>query len=298
MKTHQACLPVDLSDGLKMDAREARGLGALLADDYMRADPFPHIVIDGFLPEALIQRVRQDFPSQALESDVMFEIGYGGHHKRQIMPDDCNASAREFFAFMNSRPVLQFLEGLTGIEALIPDPYFNGGGFHEISRGGKLGVHADFRINGELHLQRRLNLLIYLNEQWDDAWRGHLELWDRPMLECRAKIAPLWNRCVVFSTDAQTWHGHPDELLTPEGVLRRSVAHYYYTASRSIYDEVPNLSTVYHARPDDTAAVRKEARRFRTEEYLRDFLPPIAMRALHKAGRLMRRLQPGKISGR
>jgi 2OG-Fe(II) oxygenase superfamily len=286
----EARLPIDLSDGLSMNAHEAFGLGTLLADGYAKADPFPHIVIDGFLPEALIQRVKSDFPDQGLKSDIVFEIGYGGQHKRQILPDECNASARQFFAFMNSRPMLRFLEGLTSIEALIPDPYFEGGGFHETKRGGKLGVHADFRINDRLHLRRRLNLLIYLNERWDDSWRGHLELWDRSMKECRVKVAPIWNRCVVFSTEARTWHGHPDELLTPEGVTRRSVALYYYTASRSIYDEVPNHSTIYQARPGDSAEVHDEARHFRVEEYLRDFLPPIAMRSLHKLSRSLRRL--------
>ena len=75
-----------------------------------------------------------------LDDDVVFDIGYGGHHKRQVMPEQCDSFVREFFHFMNSQPMLQFLEGLTGIDALLPDPYFNGGGFHETSRGGKLGV--------------------------------------------------------------------------------------------------------------------------------------------------------------
>jgi 2OG-Fe(II) oxygenase superfamily len=212
------------------------------------------------------------------------------------MPEDCDAFAREFFHFMNSRPMLQFLEALTGIEALLPDPYFAGGGFHETTRGGKLGIHADFRINDQLHLQRRLNLLIYLNETWQDEWKGQLELWNKPMTECRVRVSPLWNRCVVFSTDADTWHGHPDELQTPEGVTRRSIALYYYTASRNVYNEVPSLSTLYQARPQESAATRREVLAFKSNEYLRDWLPPIAMRGLHKLKRVpskLRRLMRG-----
>jgi hypothetical protein len=208
----------------------------------------------------------------------VFNIGYGGQHKRQLMPEDCDGFARGFFQFMNSRPMLEFLEGLTGIAGLMPDPYFTGGGFHETTRGGKLGIHADFRINDQLHVQRRLNLLVYLNETWSDDWKGQLELWDKGMKECRARISPIWNRCVVFSTDENTWHGHPDELLSPDGVKRRSVALYYYTASQHIYKEVPHLSTMYQARPTDSAAVRGEARRFKTEEYLRDWMPPVVYR--------------------
>jgi len=285
----QVQLPVDLSDGLSMDGKEAKALGEMLSEDYKKADPFEHIVVDGFLPEKLITLVSHHFPSEKLRSDIVFDIGYAGHHKRQILPLDCNASAREFFAFMNSAPVLQFLEGLTGIDALLPDPYFMGGGFHEISRGGKLGVHADFRINEQLHLQRRINLLIYLNESWDDEWRGQLELWDKSMTECRAKVSPLWNRCVVFSTDAHTWHGHPDELLTPEGVKRRSVALYYYTSSKSIYGEVPNLGTMYQARPTDDASTKASARSLVLDQYLRDYLPTAAYRGVSRIKRVWRR---------
>jgi 2OG-Fe(II) oxygenase superfamily len=282
---HPVTLPIDTADGLHMDPKEARALGSLLAQEYRVAEPFPHIVIEGILPEPLIRQVFEHFPRATLHDDVVFDIGYGGHHKRQVMPEACDAFVREFFHFMNSQPMLEFLEGLTGIDGLLPDPYFAGGGFHEISRGGKLGVHADFRIHERLNLQRRINLLIYLNETWDDDWKGQLELWNKSMTECRARVSPLWNRCVVFSTDADTWHGHPDELQTPDGVKRRSVALYYYTASKNVYNEVPHLSTMYHARPGDNAAIKKEARDFRTEEYLRDWLPPVLLRGLYRARR-------------
>lgn len=286
----QIQLPIDMSDGLVMDGKEAKALGEMLREEYKKAEPFEHIVMDGFLPDDLISRVRANFPTEKLNSDIVFDMGYAGHHKRQILPLECNASAREFFAFMNSAPVLQFLEGLTGIEALLPDPYFVGGGFHETSRGGKLGVHADFRINEQLNIQRRLNLLIYLNEDWNDEWRGQLELWDKSMTECRARVSPLWNRCVVFSTDADTWHGHPDELMTPEGIKRMSVALYYYTASKSVYGEVPNLGTIYQARPTDDAATKSAARSLVVDQYLRDYLPAAAYRGVNRVKRVWRRV--------
>jgi hypothetical protein len=283
-------LPIEFDDGLRMDAAEARSLGEFFSEDYANAEPFPHIVVDDFLPEALVAKVLANFPSGERESDSVFNIGYGGQHKRQILPEDCNRFSREVFQFFNSRPVLQFLEGLTGISGLLPDPYFMGGGFHEITRGGLLGVHADFRINEQLHVQRRLNLLIYLNPEWDDSWRGQLELWSRDMKACVRRVSPVLNRCVVFSTEADTWHGHPDPLQVPEGVTRKSMALYYYSASRAVYDETPNLSTVYMARPGDSAEIKAEARGFRTEQYLRDWLPPVAFRGLARVRRVIKRL--------
>jgi 2OG-Fe(II) oxygenase superfamily len=283
-------LPIESSDGLKLDPAEARSLGELLAQDYQQADPFPHIVMDGFLPEDLMQKVLTHFPASPIDSDVNFTIGYGGQFKRQVMPEDCDSFSRELFHFFNSRPVLQFLEGLTGIDGLIPDPYFQGGGFHETSRGGMLGVHADFRVNEQLHLQRRMNLLIYLNPVWDDAWFGQLELWDRSMKNCVAKVSPILNRCVIFNTDADTWHGHPDPLATPEGLKRRSMALYYYTASPLIYTEVPTMDTMYKARPHDSQEVKKEALRFQRDQYVNQWLPPVLVRGMHKVARGFKKL--------
>jgi hypothetical protein len=178
--------------------------------------------------------------------------------------------------------MLAFLEGLSGIQGLLPDPYFEGGGFHEISAGGKLGIHADFRIHERLHLQRRINLLVYLNEHWQEEWNGRLELWDRKMTHCVEAIAPFANRCVIFNTDADSYHGHPDPLAVPSEVKRRSIALYYYTASRAVYREVPNHSTMYRARPQDPASIRREAGAFRAVEYLRDFAPPVLFRVFEK----------------
>lgn len=288
----QVTLPIDLANGLKMDPSEAKALGSLFTEEYNKADPFPHIVLDGILPDELIQKILADFPSASRENgdkDKVFHIGYGGDHKRQVMPEDCARFSRELFLFFNSRPMLQFLEGLTGIDSLLPDPYFTGGGYHEITKGGRLGVHADFRINPQLHVQRRLNMLIYLNPEWNDDWKGQLELWSRDMKECVQKVSPLINRCVVFNTEADTWHGHPDPLEVPDGVTRKSIALYYYTASRLVYEETPRRSTMYVARPGDSARDKAEARMFRREEYLKDWLPPAAYRGWTKVRRALAR---------
>jgi hypothetical protein len=258
----------------------------LLSAHYCFAEPFPHIVLDNFLPEPVARLALEHFPQETLRSDRVFETGYAGLHKRQILPEDCDATARQIFHFFNSRPMLGFLEGLSTIQGLLPDPHFVGGGYHETTRGGKLGVHADFRINDQLHLHRRINVLVYLNERWKDEWGGFLELWDRKMTASVKAVAPLFNRCVIFNTDADSFHGHPDPLAVPEDVRRRSIALYYYTASRAIYDEVPNTSTIYHARPSDDKATRREAFASRLEQHLRQWIPPVLVRY---AGEIRRR---------
>lgn len=281
-------LPIDLADGFKLDPGQARAIGESMSADYCFAEPFPHIVLDNFLPLALVEELCAHFPNEKLGSDVVFDMGYAGHNKRQILPADCDSYCRRAFDFFNSQPFVEFLEGLTAIDGLLPDPYFTGGGFHEIGRGGKLGVHADFRINNKLHVNRRMNVIVYLNEGWREEYNGALELWSRDMSAKVKSVLPVLNRCVIFNTDADSYHGHPDPLTSPAGVLRRSLALYYYTASKAVYDEVPNRSTMYAARPGDDAATRREAAGLRREQHLNDWVPPALLRYSRA---LMRRIR-------
>lgn len=241
-------LPVITQDGLTMSHVAAREYGDNLLDEYVFAEPYPHIVIDNFLPEDFANDLLKNFPEHSMEEDVVFKGRVFEHNKRQISPYACNRFIRESFSFFNSAPFLEFLESITNIKGLIPDPHFSGGGFHEITKGGLLGVHADFRIQERLHLNRRINVLIYLNKDWEKSYLGNLELWDSKMTSCVKSVEPFFNRCVIFNTDADSYHGHPDALNVPDGVTRKSLALYYYTASLSIYDETPNLTTVFKAR--------------------------------------------------
>jgi 2OG-Fe(II) oxygenase superfamily len=283
-------LPLDHLDGYKLDPAKARLIGESLSGDYCFAEPFPHVVIDNFLPKVMVDGLVDHFPKAKMESDVTFNNGYAGHHKRQILPSDCDEYCRRAFDFFNSQTFLQFLEGLSNIEGLIPDPYFVGGGFHEIGRDGKLGIHADFRINNQLHLSRRMNVIVYLNENWSDDYAGSLELWSRDMKGKVKSVSPILNRCVIFNTDADSYHGHPDPLKTPEGILRRSIALYYYTASKAVYEEVPNHSTMYAARPGDGKDIQREAAVLRRDQHFEQWLPPAVLRYSRAITRRIKRL--------
>lgn len=274
-------LPV-LSPGLTLDQELSYVDGCALRDSYQTAASYPHIVIDEFLPIEIIDSLKDSFPNEGVKSEVIFNSGYAGLAKRQINPEACNKEAKSIFYFLNSAPVLRFLEGLSGIEGLIPDPYFNGGGYHETGAGGKLGIHADFRINPKLHLNRRLNLIIYLNENWEESYGGHLEIWDRNAAQCVERVLPIKNRCVVFNTDATSYHGHPDPLTPPDGRTRRSVALYYYTASESIYTETPAHTTDYVGRPNESISNRFDVIKFKMINNLVDWLPPIITRRMIK----------------
>ena len=148
---------------------------------------------------------------------------------------------------LNSSYFLTFLERLTGVDGLIADAHLRGGGLHEIRRGGKLDVHADFNYHKRIKLYRRLNLLLYLNQGWDEDWGGHLELWSRDMTRCVQRIAPVFNRAVIFDTSSHSYHGHPEPLECPETTSRKSMALYYYTVDcPDDSDEAPHTTVFQH----------------------------------------------------
>jgi hypothetical protein len=269
-------LPVSIDGGLIMDEAAAVGFGASLAEAYSASQPYPHTVIEDFLPRELIDRLSASFPEGQRDHDSSYKVPRFEVGKRAILPYDCDAFAQQAFHFFNGAPFIRFLEAMTGIEGLIPDPYFVGGGFHETAAGGKLGIHADFRIHKTLHLHRRVNVLIYLNRDWDDAFGGQLELWRQDMSERVQSISPIYNRCVVFNTEADAYHGHPDPLRSPDGVTRRSIALYYYTASKSIYAEAENLTTKFMARPGDAIddQLAAAAYKLRQTNTLARWVPP------------------------
>lgn len=277
-------LPIqtDNENGFSLDTALAKKIGSDLHDQYIQAEPFPHIVINNFLPDELINQILNNFPHESVEKEVNFEIGYAGQFKRQIPPLNCNSFNRNLFAFLNSEPVLRFIESITGIDKLIPDPYFSGGGYHETKAGGLLGIHADFRINKELNLNRRINMIIYLNEEWKPEWGGALELWDKSMTSVQESVLPILNRCVIFNTDQDSFHGHPDPLTCPDSVSRKSIALYYYTASESVLFETPAHDTMYKARPSDNKSTKIDAFSASIGNYISDWLPPVLARQYFK----------------
>lgn len=221
----------------------ARTRGA--QDAYLTAEPFPHAVLDDFLPLEVAAACAEEFPGrEAIPWDVYTD---GGRTLKLTCDDEAVMPplARQLVGQFGSGAMISFLEELTGITGLVADPHLGGGGLHRIDPGGFLDIHADFNKHAMLGLDRRLNVLYYLNPEWDDTWEGHLELWDRDMQRCVRRVAPVLNRCVVFSTTSHSYHGHPHPLACPPGQARKSLAFYYYTNGRPAEEAMATHSTLY-----------------------------------------------------
>lgn len=218
-----------------------------LAERYARADPFPHIVLEDVLAPEIFAAALGEFPAVDspgwLDYRHVNEFKWGNTHPETWGPT-LQATARALM----SPPFVEFLEQLTGITALLPDRSMDGGGLHQTLPGGHLNVHADFTAHHSIpSWRRRVNVLLYLNERWDESWGGELELWSRDMDRKVVTVAPTANRMLVFSTDETSFHGHPDALRSPAGTARQSLALYYFTRD----EHVVARSTNYRPRPGD-----------------------------------------------
>jgi Rps23 Pro-64 3,4-dihydroxylase Tpa1-like proline 4-hydroxylase len=245
---------------------------------YAGARPFPHVVFDDFFDPALLERVLAEFPQPKTIDWQRFD------DPREIkLASDAEASfgpvTRLLLYHLNSITFLQFVSKVTGIANLISDPCFEGGGLHQIVPGGKLAVHADFNKHSRYGLDRRLNVLVYLNKGWREEYGGALELWNRDMTRCEAKILPLFNRLVIFGTTDFTYHGHPEPLACPAGMTRKSLALYYFTNGRPAEEISGDHTTLFQQRPNEQF---KPDMGQRLRSAARELLPPIVTRQLRK----------------
>lgn len=201
--------------------------------DYLAAQPYPHTYFDGFLPSGVADTVAASIPQPG--DDRKWDFYYAkGYEEKWAVSDDASlpVPVRDLIREFNSSRYIRFLEALTGIPHLLPDPHLHGGGIHLVKRGGVLQIHSDFNWAEHLEAHRRVNMFIYLTPGWREEWGGALELWDGACREKVCAYAPSFNRLLVFSARSDTFHGHPHPLDCPDGVYRRSIAMYYYTSAR------------------------------------------------------------------
>lgn len=221
---------------------------------YVTADPFPHMSIDDFLPPALAEILAIEFPRPGQKWTKHESLRVN----RRFLGDETQYSPlfRAFARAISSRRFLLFLESLSGIEGLIPDPYFVGGGAMTAAAGHKLDMHLDFNWHYGLHCYRRLNALFYLTPGWQTNWGGDLRVSNEDKSIVKSYM-PLFNRLIVFSTSEKSWHGQPVPLTCPVGISRNVFSAFYYTAASPEQEADPHL-TKYQDETPYTAAPLKD----------------------------------------
>ncbi len=213
---------------------------------YANARPFPHVIVDNFFPEDYAKNL--EIECRNINPNINVSNNFTQKNKNTLnnwalMPDLVSQTCN----FFNSGNFLDFIEHITTIEGLISDPFLEGGGLHQTKTGGYLKMHTDFNWNKKLGLNRRINVLFYLNSEYKPQWGGKLYLSERPSnenIQDMTSIEPIFNRLVIFNTNDTTFHGHPLPLNFPIDYPRTSLAYYYYTSKKRLPKEVRRLTAV------------------------------------------------------
>ena len=218
-----------------------------MREQYQTAHPFPHIVIDDFLDPNAAKAAMEEFPPLQPEK----WNNYIHINERKFSNTDFSTwgpTLQRTLTELNSQRFVTFVGSLLGEEDLIADPSLEGGGLHQSEPGGFLNIHADFTVHPhKRNWKRRANIILYLNDDWRAEYGGEIELWSTDMKQCERRVSPIANRALIFSTDATSFHGHPEPLHCPEGMARRSLALYYF----SVEEDPMVRSTEYRSRPGD-----------------------------------------------
>ncbi len=208
--------------------------------------PYQHIVIDNFLKDSFIDLVHDSFPDLdnpqwEHSNDKGIEIKSRTNWSSEF---DIPEGIVDVIRVFNSAPILRAISNKLNIPKLIPDPYFTGGGLNVTPKNGLLDVHVDGNYHDATGLNRRVNLLLYLNKNWEPHWGGEFGIYDNDGKDLYSAIPPIFNRCVIFDTHDKSYHGLPNPLNFPENELRKSIILYYYTlaprSSKNVTVENPH----------------------------------------------------------
>ena len=217
------------------------------SDTFVNNSPYPHIVIDNFLTDQTANNALKSFELNENWINCSLVNNYKKYQltNKNFMNETCN----QIFDELASKDWLEKIENITKINGIFLDRSLDGGGLHQIFNNGSLNVHTDFNSHTIHRSWRRvLNILVYLNKDWQDNYNGSLELWDDKVQNKIKSIKPIFNRCVIFKTDKKSFHGHPEKLVLPPHVSRKSIAAYYFVDEKK---DLKLYSTYFVGRPKD-----------------------------------------------
>jgi Rps23 Pro-64 3,4-dihydroxylase Tpa1-like proline 4-hydroxylase len=239
---------------------------------YIKNKPYPYIYFDNFLPKETALLLSKEYPKYN-KQQKKWRHRRNKNVDRYFLEDDTQfkINLRMFSMAINSRSFLSFIETLSGINSLIPDPYFMGGGAMATGRGGFLNVHADFSFHHKLQAWRQLNALLFLIPNWKKHWNGNLEVWSNDNKEKVSEVEPLFNRLFVFNSTSDSFHGLPVPLNCPKNIYRNVFCAFYFTTKKDKRSLSDPHYTKYDADPHYLKIGKKIEDNIYAKQILKDY---------------------------
>lgn len=245
------------------------------SSEYVKARPYPHLMLDDLFDASQLETAIREMPIDNAKWNTYNTVDEYKHVCSDIRK--FGPTTETLVHALNSAPFVNFLEKLTGIKALIPDPSMHAAGYMRVEPKGFLALHTDFTAHAYLRLERRINVLVYLNRDWQPEWGGQLELHsNNPATNPKHEtitIEPVFNRMVIFNTP-NALHGHPRPIACPPGRARLCLSWYYYTAPATLgyWSKVKKVDFVN----------RRSTAQSKLINLANELLPPIVFRAMQK----------------
>jgi Rps23 Pro-64 3,4-dihydroxylase Tpa1-like proline 4-hydroxylase len=270
------------------------------ANSFANATPFPHLVIDDWLPEAWANTIAADFPDGNAVKWNVHGSGANSDDKlvsgTKLQYSDVNTmpfSLRAYFYAVNSPRFIKYLSEISGQEHIITDPFLSECGMHSTGRGGRLMIHSDInRYPVPGITQQYLNAIYYCNKIWLNSWGGELEFWDKNAKQCVKKIEPRFNRLVIFLTDRYSYHGHPHPLTCPDNIRRNSLATYYYIPlqAKALNYTDNYISVIWKRTNEHDKVLSRKYILYKVQFILSELLPPLFFKLILLATKRLRQI--------
>ena len=222
---------------------------AVYREAFVHAEPFKHGIIENFFEPGFADRLLAEFPSFDSKLSIN-EAGKEGGKAVNTRIAQISPAFQELYALIGSPAFLNLVSDLSGIPDLVMDPQMFGGGTHENRHGQELDAHVDFNYDQSQQLHRRLNLIVYLNKEWQTSWGGAIEIHSNPRKPYENRVRafdPIFNRCILFETNEYSWHGFERIELPADKrhLSRKSISIYLYTKDRPAEEIAPAHGTFY-----------------------------------------------------
>jgi len=214
-----------------------------LSKEYHSHPEYGLINIEDFLPYHVVTKCSGELKNLPIEKMKHFT-------RKGSCMYECNDLAITPFQdqlvhALNSTQFIKWLEALTGVEKLIPDPHLVGAGYMKSYRGDTLQVHTDFNWVEEVALNRAVSVIIYFNRDWQSAWGGSLNFYDTKRQNVYTSVKPNNGNMLVWTYKNLVYHGYPDPMDCPEDECRRGFRLFYLTSDARTDPKNPPHRSLY-----------------------------------------------------
>lgn len=221
-----------------------------LQEEYSKAQPFEHIIVDDFLDSTYAEKIYQNFPEineswHEYKNPIEVKYTYDNVNNLQV-------EIKNYFYYLSHPEMIKVMQKLTSITDLEYDEFLHGAGVHMHPRHGRLNIHLDYEKHPYSGKERRLNIILFMSKDWKSEWNGANELWNNDVSQCIKKTDVKFNRAIIFKTNDISWHGLPDKILCPKNTFRKSLAYYYVSPLSTAKNETDyRKKAKFTKRPQD-----------------------------------------------